>query len=804
MPTKKGATIYVGTDQETPEDVVSRVTDILAKKFPNQSPAEALAGLPPLERAAWLGSLSENEQSQLEYSWDFWARPNQREPKIPYKVLILLAGRGFGKSRTAAETVRGWVESGKYKHVAMVGANAADVRDTMVEATFKQGSGLMQICPPWNKPHYSPTKKVLVWNNPNYPSYGAVCSLYSGDVPDSLRGPSHDGAWIDELCKMVQMEAVWDMLKLTLRRGDNPKIVVSTTPKPVPLLIDLLKQAQESKEDGTNDIVVIKGNTYENRANLSSSFIEDINQMYEGTTLGRQEIYADIMLDSAGALWNMAMIDNSRIRMNRDGIIHIPTCGKTIISVDPQIGYKIDTEKSRTATGRTMTGIIAAASSFPVRGQPLHAYILGDYSTNGKPEQWGQAAVNAYKAHDAQLLIAESNNGGEMIASVIRSIDPHVRVQLITATAKKHERAIPVVSKYQQCLAGDTLVSTEFGDVKISGIRTGDRVWTRNGLRAVLWAGQTGARNTIAISHGERTLVCTPDHEIFSGNKFSHAEDLDGTYATLTVWQSGIRSTSVGTVHASMQLRENPICAIPAEQGKCGKRDYQFTPTELLKESDILRMPKGTGVLEVGEISMEVGNCCTEEYGKRITVQFQQGIIFIISMVTRVIMLLIILFRCTQQITKLCMKDIHIPKKYWLEYVKQNVNGGNAASRLREYANGALATFLQKLQEFDSVRRNVTQVSGMTSVKKSVKMPVYNLHVENDHEFFANGILVHNCRVHHVGILPDLEFEQVNYEPGDEENKKSPNRMDALVWAVRHLLVDGVRAGAGISIARRI
>ncbi len=450
MASKHGCLPHIGTTQETAEEAAARISDFLAKKFPEQSPAEALAGLPLNERMQWLSTLGPAEQAALEYEWGFWARPNQREPKVPYKVWLILSGRGYGKTKTAAETVRNWVESGEKKHIALIGANAADVRDTMVEAIYKQGSGIMQVCPPWNMPHYSPTKKLVTWTNPNYKSYGAVCSLYSAEEPDGLRGPSHDGAWIDEWAKQRYGDVVWSMLKFTLRRGDNPQTVISTTPKPVPFLIEMLKEAQESKDAGLIDIIVTKGSTYENRANLSTSFLHDINEMYEGTDLGRQEIYADLILGSEGALWNMAMIDDFRLRANRDGMMQIPTLERVIIAVDPQTGYKIDTEKSKTANGKTLTGIIAAGSSMRVKGMPQHAYILGDRSMNGKPEDWGKAVIDAYKFFDASLIVAEQNQGGQMIASVLRSIDPKARIQLVTATKKKHERAIPVVAKYQQ------------------------------------------------------------------------------------------------------------------------------------------------------------------------------------------------------------------------------------------------------------------------------------------------------------------------------------------------------------------
>ncbi len=1159
MASKTGSRIYVGTPEETPIDVVSRVTDYLARKFPNQSPAEALAGLPTDERAAWLASLTPSEQAQLEYTWDFWARPNQREPKTPYKVLILMAGRGYGKdlrnstpiatprgwktmgslsvgdvvfdengiqtrvtgiypqglkqmyrlkfsdstfidagaehlwvtwqhrdrkaflrsryekdktkfprdwvnwksnssigpevrttldiantlthskradtnhciplagalytpqyeipidyyllgywlgdghsndqavtvgdedldwvidafsaqyaielkapenrswmvrcpgmaqhlrslgifgkgakripekclrasyaqrlallqglmdsdgsadndgssvefcnknadlsngvvelarslgqkpvlntgwaslygkdcgeryrvtwkptidvfrlprkrdcihfdgaqalrnhhrmieavekidtdestcitvdspnamflagegmipthnTRTAAEIVRGWIESGKRKHIALVGANAADVRDTMVEAVYKQGSGLMQICPPWNRPHYSPTKKTLVWNNPNYPSYGAVCSLYSAEEPDGLRGPSHDGAWIDEWAKQKFGDSVWHMLKFTLRRGDNPQTIISTTPKPVTFLIDMLKEAQESKEDGTNDVIVVKGSTYENRANLSSSFITDINQMYEGTTLGRQEIYADLVLDAEGALWNMAMIDASRLRMNREGVISIPSLERIVIAVDPQTGYKIDTEKSKTANGRTMTGIVAAGASMHVRGQPPHAYILGDYSMNGKPEDWAKEVIRAYRLHDAQEIVAEQNQGGQMIASVIRTVDPHVRIKLVTATIKKHERAIPVVAKYQQCVAGDTLIVTSRGEIPIRDVKYGDYVYTRRGLRKVLWSGITGTKKTVKVCFGDKTLICTPKHEIFSNKRFTHAEQLADTYGILLLWQEkGFLRVVVGKL-----LRERAIAVIHAVLAVCGQRESQLDRIERLKEYVIMKTKKATGDPH-GAVIETAGNYYTEKYGNISMVRYPTVMISITKIQTKEIIPSRISFHYGLQTIKHAMSAIRILTKSWQESGRRNLSGGRPEKPLQEYVSGVMDRSIPKQQESDSVHRNVTRAIGMITVKEHEIMPVYNLHVEDDHEFFADGILVHNCRVHHVGVMAELEQEMVLYEPGDEENKRSPNRMDALVWGVRYLLVDGQRAGAGISIGRRI
>ena len=258
-------------------------------------------------------------------------------------------------------------------------------------------------------------------------------------------------------CKMPYGDTAFHMLKFTMRLGKNPQIVISTTPKPVLFLIEMLQQAEESQRDGTRDIIVVKGNTYENRSNLSTSFLGDINQMYEGTTLGRQEIYADLILDAEGALWNLKMIDDFRLRMSQDGQIHFPSFYQTVIGVDPQTGYKddskfggeISTKKTRIARS-TLTGIVPVSMSMPVRGIPPHVYVRDDMSVNGKPEQWGKVVVEAYRKYQASLVIAESNQGGQMIKSVIQTVDPSVRVLLKTAVGKKHERAIPVVAKYQQ------------------------------------------------------------------------------------------------------------------------------------------------------------------------------------------------------------------------------------------------------------------------------------------------------------------------------------------------------------------
>lgn len=253
------------------------------------SPASELALLPLEERDAFLRELKPEELAALEYDWErFWSRPAQRPPTSPWKVWLILAGRGFGKSRAGAEQVRAWASTPKQR-IALVGETAADVRDVMVEGE----SGILACCPPWNQPRYEPSKRRLSWPN------GSVATTYSGDSPDQLRGPQHTHAWLDEVCKFKYPQEIWDNLELGLRLGRDPRVVVTTTPRPLPLLRAMLADPST---------VVTRGSTYDNTINLASSFKERILARYEGTRLGRQEIYAEILDDLEGSLWKRAMI----------------------------------------------------------------------------------------------------------------------------------------------------------------------------------------------------------------------------------------------------------------------------------------------------------------------------------------------------------------------------------------------------------------------------------------------------------------------------------------------------------------
>lgn len=378
----------------------------------NASLAASLACLPPQQRREILDDLSPGDLLRLEFDWRFWARPNQIQPDGDWLTWLISAGRGFGKTRTGAETVREWAQSGQYSRIALVAETAADARDVLVEGE----SGILAISPPWFKPLYEPSKRRLTWPN------GAVGTLYNGTEPDQLRGPQHDAAWVDELAKYASAQETWDQLQFGLRLGDNPKQVVTTTPRPIPLIRKLLKDSRT---------VVTRGRTMDNSANLAASFVRTITERYAGTRLGRQELNAELLDDVPGALWTRAMIDlaapNGRI----------PDMARIVVAVDP----------SGTDGGEKgdEIGIVIAG-----RGVDGRAYVLADWSCRLSPDGWGRRVVDAYHKYKADRVIAERNFGGAMVEHVIRTADRSVSYAEVTASRGKTIRAEPISALYEQ------------------------------------------------------------------------------------------------------------------------------------------------------------------------------------------------------------------------------------------------------------------------------------------------------------------------------------------------------------------
>ena len=367
-------------------------------------------------------ALSDEEAALLSYQWSFWARPQQIPPTLnmetSWLTWLILAGRGFGKTRSGAEWVRDLVENHNYRRIALVAEDAGDARDVMVEGE----SGIIAVCPPWNRPNYEPSKRRLTWPN------GARATIFSADDPESLRGPQHDAAWLDELCKWRYQQEAWDQLQFGLRLGKKPVQCITTTPKPTKLLKEIV--ARQST-------LITKGHTYDNLDNLAESFREAIVSRYEGTRLGRQELSAEILDDNPNALFHQGLIEAARVSPK-----NVPEdLVRTVIAVDPP------------ATGNEKSdecGIIACSRDIQNTNH-AHYYVHKDHTVQGRsPEGWAQAAVSAYYTHMANAIVAEVNQGGDMVESVIKSVDPTVKVIKVRASKGKWIRAEPVAGLYEQ------------------------------------------------------------------------------------------------------------------------------------------------------------------------------------------------------------------------------------------------------------------------------------------------------------------------------------------------------------------
>lgn len=369
--------------------------------------------MPIEQQKAFLRSIEELDDEAatvLQYDWECWAREKQLPPEGSWRYWLILAGRGFGKTRTGAEWVRGEIDAGK-KRVALVGPTAADVRDVMVEGE----SGILNVCPPWDRPLYQPSKRRLVWPN------GAMAFLYSAEEPERLRGPQHDAAWADELAAWTYLQETWDQLQFGLRLGDDPRACITTTPKPLPLVRQLVADP---------DCVTSRGSTYDNRVNLADAFVSKIIKRYEGTRLGRQELQAELLEDVPGALWSFETLVKARVK-------HCPEMQRIVVAVDPS-GSSGDDEGD--AQGIVVAGL----------GVDGFGYVLADRTCKLSPEGWGRQVISAFDDHLADRIVAEKNYGGDMVRATIQAVRATAPVVLVTASRGKIVRAEPVSALYEQ------------------------------------------------------------------------------------------------------------------------------------------------------------------------------------------------------------------------------------------------------------------------------------------------------------------------------------------------------------------
>jgi phage terminase large subunit-like protein len=370
-----------------------------------------LLAVSPAERERRIARLTDEEAAELYYDWSLWARPDQIAPEGEWVYWLILAGRGAGKTRAGAETVRTWARA--YPFVNLIGATRQDAREIMVTGE----SGLLAVCPPEERPRFARGADRLEWPN------GAISQIFSAEEPDRLRGKQHAKLWLDELAAWRDPDA-FDQAMLGLRLGDKPQAVITTTPRPSKLIKQLLDSP---------DAVVTRGSTYQNARFLADKFLTRIAARFDGRAIGRQELYGEIVAEAPGALWTRALIERQRLPKNAPPAEYV----EIVIGVDPpaRSGAKAD-ECGVIAVGRTTGGLI---------------HVLADLSSQGEtPGEWSARVVAAFRRFEANRVVAEINNGGEMVAQVLRQNDPNLPVRSVTATRGKFLRAEPIAAAYER------------------------------------------------------------------------------------------------------------------------------------------------------------------------------------------------------------------------------------------------------------------------------------------------------------------------------------------------------------------
>ncbi|MBR1734898.1 MAG: DNA-packaging protein [Alphaproteobacteria bacterium] len=354
--------------------------------------------------------LNSEKESVLYPKWEQIARPNQLIPQGNWNIWMILAGRGFGKTRSAAEAIKKWATNGEYKRIALISNTIQEARQVMVEGE----SGLISISHNINEqPKFLPSRRLLIWPN------GAQATLYGAENYEQLRGPQFDAAWIDEFAKFKYPKETFEQLSFSLRLSTQPKLILTTTPRPIPFIKALMKR---------KDVVTVRGSSLENLNNLSPTFLKQLEYL-KGTRLEAQEIYAEILENKQNTLWSWD---------------DIGMCYKTpphflnniIIGVDPAITASDTSDE---------TGIIVAGmDSFG------KAYVLDDLSLSALPNIWAKKVVDAYHKYNAKLVVIERNAGGNLLNNLIESIDNSIKIKSVYAHQSKITRAEPIALLYQK------------------------------------------------------------------------------------------------------------------------------------------------------------------------------------------------------------------------------------------------------------------------------------------------------------------------------------------------------------------
>lgn len=418
-----------------------REKKISAKNFDPQaaSPAEILIAANKM--GEFIDGLSPREKDEFPYMWDeWWARPNQKDPGTQFKFWALIIGRGGGKTRTGAEWIKKRIEVDGARRIALVARSPAEAAKIMIFGT----SGIMSVFPEEDRPTWNGSNLSLTWKN------GAIAYAFSSYEPDKIRGYEYDTAWCDELAAWKKLDETWYNLTMTMRLPyPSPRYIITTTPRPLPIIKNWIKDSTEEN----SDVYVSYGDTFSNHF-LDESFVKDMKKKYAGTRLGEQELYGRVLGDSDGALFSIRNIEENRFditdddnfpgrsmlerKLNfiKDNIIRI------VVSIDPQM------TKTRDETGgfdNCETGIVVAGID-----KDGYGYLIEDCSKNATPLDWATTAVNAYHKYKADRIVAEKNQGGDMIEMTLRQVDDNISFKGVFGKKGKHTRAEPVSALYEQ------------------------------------------------------------------------------------------------------------------------------------------------------------------------------------------------------------------------------------------------------------------------------------------------------------------------------------------------------------------
>ncbi|MBT8152547.1 terminase family protein [Epibacterium ulvae] len=395
---------------------------MISRRCASRSTADWLACAPPSRAAAFLNDLSEPTYAALPYEFSFWAMDHQLPPPGDWRAWVILGGRGAGKTRAGAEWVRAQVEgatalsAGRACRVALVGETYDQVRDVMIRGD----SGIVACSPPDRRPVWKASERRLIWPN------GAEAQAFSAHDPEALRGPQFDVAWADELAKWKKGEDSWDMLQFALRLGDQPQVCVTTTPRNVEVLRQLITSPST---------VQTSAPTSANAANLAPSFLTEVEDRYGGTRLGQQELEGALLGEADGALWRSAQLIAAQVK-------RAPPLNRVVVAVDPAVSHHENSD----ACGILVVGAVTDGGPKDWRG-----YVLADHTVTGaSPLEWATAAVRAAEVHNADRIVAEVNQGGALVETVLRQVDALVPFKPRHARKGKSARAEPVAALYEQ------------------------------------------------------------------------------------------------------------------------------------------------------------------------------------------------------------------------------------------------------------------------------------------------------------------------------------------------------------------